>query len=227
MSKLELQQVIDIIKKSNYSLDTFPQYQFKPINTTHKLQLQEYSNKNIGNKTIEEIEKLRYLIDNKTKITSSIIERYKLTNEHYIYGIDKRDSFIRSLLYIIDNSLINYDKNEVDKFICSLRNKMGIELEKKKYYQIYNYRKCKYKKDNIKDTLLNNKIIEDDVKHYLADYFKLNIIVINSKLNTNYRIINQFSNIRGNCYLIEFENNIYQPILHNTDSIQYTKYHLF
>ena len=104
---------------------------------------------------------------------------------------------------------------------------MGLELEQKKYYQIYNYRKYKYKKDNIKDTLLNNKIIGDDVKHYLADYFKVNIIVINSKLNNNYRIINEFSNIRGNCYLLEFQNNIYQPILHDNNSIQYTKNKLF
>lgn len=226
MSKLELQQLIDITDKSNYSLDTFPQYQFKPTNTKYNIILKEFTNTNIGNKHLVE-EKLKYLIDNKTNITKTIIDRYQLTNQHYIYGIDKRDSFIRSLLYIIDNSLINYDKNDVDKFICSLRNKMGIELEKKKYYQIYNYRKHKYKKDNIKDTLLNNKIIEDDVKHYLADYFKVNIIVINSKLNNNYRIINQFSNIRGNCYLIEFENNIYQPILHDNNSIQYTKNNLF
>lgn len=226
MSKLELQQVINIINKSHNSLDTFPQYQFKPSNYIYKPQLKELTT-NIGNKTTEEIEPVKYLIDNRTKINTIIINRYQLTDQYYIYGIDKRDSFIRSLLYIIDNSLINYDKTDVDKFICSLRNKMGIELDKKKYYQIYNYRKYKYKKDNISDTLLNNKIIEDDVKHYLADYFKVNIIVINSKLNNNYRIINEFSNIRGNCYLLEFENNIYQPILNDIDSIQYTKSTLF
>ena len=226
MSKLELQQVIDIIKQSKYSLDTFPQYQFKSNHNIYQPQLKDLTT-NIGNKTLEESEPIKYLIDNKTKINNAIITRYQLTNQYYIYGVDKRDSFIRSLLYIIDNSLINYDKNDVDKFICSLRNKMGLELEKKKYYQIYNYRKYKYKKDNIKDTLLNNKIIGDDVKHYLADYFKVNIIVINSKLNNNYRIINEFSNIRGNCYLLEFQNNIYQPILHDTNSIQYTKNNLF
>ena len=101
---------------------------------------------------------------------------------------------------------------------------MGMELDTKKYFQVYEYRKHKYKKCDMKDNLLNYKPITDDILHYLADYFKINIIIINYKIQTNYRVINSFSNDRGNCYLIEFEDGLYQPILNsNGDNIQYNK----
>ena len=93
MSTLELHQVIDIIKQSNYLLDTFPQYQFKPNNTIYNVQLKDFTN-NLGNKNVKDIEidieKIKYVIDNKTNINTTIINRYQLTNQHYIYGVDKR-----------------------------------------------------------------------------------------------------------------------------------------
>ena len=50
------------------------------------------------------------------------------------------------------------------------------------------------------------------------------IFIINSRINTNYRIINEYSKDRGNCYLLEFDNSIYQPILHQSNNnIQYNK----
>ena len=76
----------------------------------------------------------------------------------------------------------------------------------------------------MKDVLLNYKKITNDVLHYFADYFKVNIIVINYKINTNYRVINNFCKDRGNCFLIEFENDLYQPILNkNGENIYYNK----
>ena len=218
MSKLELSQIISIINKNKYDIENFPNYTFEPQKKVYNLKLKDINFTNTNNS-----ETLTYTQDNKTNLNNVILERYKLTNEYYIYGIDKYDSFIRSVLYIIDNNLLNYSKPDVDKYITILKNKMGLELEKKKYYQIYNYRKHKYKKADMKDILLNNRKVDDSIKHYIADYFKINIIIINSKLHTNYRIVNDYSNIRGNCYLIEFDNNIYQPILNNNSSIQYSK----
>lgn len=160
----------------------------------------------------------------KTSLSKLIKDRYKLDDDYYQLGVEKRDNALKSALYIINPSLENENDLVVEKYINCLRNKMGIELDTMKYFQIFEYRKSKYKKANMKDTLLNNRPFTEDVLHYLADYFKVNIIVVNSKIPTNFHIINTFANDRGNCYLIQFEEGLYQPIVRKGgDSIQYNK----
>ena len=160
----------------------------------------------------------------KKPINKLIQDRYKLSDNYYHYGVDKRDNILKAALYVINPTLENENDLVVEKYINCLRNKMGMELDTKKYFQIFEYRKSKYKKANMKDILLNNRPLTEDVLHYLADYFKVNIIVINSKIPSNFHVVNTFAEDRGNCYLIQFEDGLYQPILlKGGDSIQYNK----
>ena len=179
----------------------------------------EYNKNNTMSREIKFLDK-----GNKAHISKIIQDRYKLGVEHYQYGVEKRDNLLKSALLVINPALEGESELNMEKYINCLRNKMGLELDTKKYYQIFEYRKSKYKKANMKDILLNNRPITEDILHYIADYFKVNMIVINSKISSNFHVVNTFANDRGNCYLIKFEDGLYQPILHkNGDSIQYNK----
>ncbi len=193
------------------------------------------SNDKIGDELLYFYKAVEYKKDNSSKIRVQFLDkgikkpinelikdRYKLSEHHYQYGVEKRDNLLKATMYIINPSLENENDLVVEKYINCLRNKMGIELDTKKYYQIFEYRKSKYKKANMKDILLNNRPFTEDTLHYLADYFKVNIIIINSKIPSNFHVVNNFANDRGNCYLIQFEDGLYQPILlKGGDSIQY------
>jgi len=220
-------------KMTNHNLKTYINKNYKS-NTTDidfpKLYIRNYKNKIDSElefyvKSLNTINtsNLHFLkLGEKIYLNDLIVKRFSLKNGCYQYGINKKDNALVALLYILDNSLINEDEMILNKYIYHLRNKMGMELDTKKYFQIYEYRKHKYKKCDMKDTLLNYKPINDDILHYFADYFKINIIIINHKIQTNYRVVNTYCKDRGNCYLIEFENNLYQPILNDLgDNIHY------
>lgn len=225
-------------KLSNHSLKSFIDEQFNPdeniyesfpklckkihINHSNNKELLYYIQSNNNNTTTTNMNFIE--CGDKSQINDIISNRYSLNNNWYQLGTNKKDNVLKSLLYILDNNLVNDDDIILEKYIYHLRNKMGLELDTKKYFQIYEYKKQKYKKCDMKDVLLNYKKITNDVLHYFADYFKVNIIVINYKINTNYRVINNFCKDRGNCFLIEFENDLYQPILNkNGENIYYNK----
>lgn len=222
MTQITLQKLYELIENNcPYTDLNFNEFNPKKTSEPVKSQLYDiYQQLTINtNKT-----NLLKLEQNQTKnIDQPHILKMLNNNSSYYMGMDNNDSLLKSILCIIDNNLL-FDKYlNLDKYCITLRNKLGMELDKNKYFQKFGYRKQKYNKQNMMDTLLNGKPINNDIIHYIADYFDINIISINSEYPNNYKYLNEYSDERGNCYVLNFNNN-YNPILNiNNDHIVYKK----
>lgn len=154
-------------------------------------------------------------------------------DEYYKYeNNNENNTLIMSLLGICNSEYLLYSNNEKKEIIKELINKMYDELDEKQYHKKFGYsRKKIFKKSLMKELLVNNNINIDDVnnnslKQYLADYFGVNIIIFifdnnNNYIGSNYYKYNQYINDTPSVMniLIEKSNNIYHPILKNSNTI--------
>ena len=171
-------------------------------------------------------------IDKKFNNKSKLNNFYDLILDNSLFykyeNTIKTNSIISSLLGICDETYLLYSDNEKNGVIKEVINKMYIDLDEKIIHKRFGYtRKKKFSKNILKELLLNNKIDfdnneNDNLKQYLADYFKLNIIILifdenNNYIGSNYFKYNNYvdSNPSLTNIIIEKSNNKYHPILKN------------
>ena len=171
-------------------------------------------------------------IDKKFNNKSKLNNFYDLILDNSLFykyeNTIKTNSIISSLLGICDETYLLYSDNEKNGVIKEVINKMYIDLDEKNNHKRFGYtRKKKFSKNILKELLLNNKIDfdnneNDNLKQYLADYFKLNIIILifdenNNYIGSNYFKYNNYvdSNPSLTNIIIEKSNNKYHPILKN------------
>lgn len=96
-------------------------------------------------------------------------------NDFYVIEHDNINSFIYSVLILVDENFISMD---IDKYIKTIRKKMACELMEKKFYQKFGYNK-KRQYRLLQPSLLNfEKPIDPIVYQYFADYFGINITIL-------------------------------------------------
>lgn len=134
---------------------------------------------------------------------SNILDKDK----YFIYVPNKKDSFIGSILSIIDMNYCSSSEQSKIKMIKEFREKIGFDIDT-------NFKKLNYKrnikKTDVQDILLNNKYTDNNTHIYIGDLINKNIIIIYGM--HEYRLINNFSNQRESIVLY-YKDGIYCPLL--------------
>lgn len=127
--------------------------------------------------------------------------------DYYIFKQNNKDSFIGSILSIIDVNFCSASYNSKAKLIKEFKHKIGFDIDKN--FKLLKYKK-KMKKDEIQGILLNNKITDENTHIYIGDLLNFNIIEI---INDNeYNTLNDFKKNRNNIILIR-DTYKYCPLL--------------
>jgi hypothetical protein len=128
---------------------------------------------------------------------------------YYIYGTPGKFSLYYSILNIVDSEFILKGSIHKEKMIDDCRNKLVYELDE--LYKKFNYKKKKFKKSAIKENLLNSKYFIPQVNTYIADYYNLCLLIIDTETYL-YSLVNDFSKDKEFIVMLR-KNNYYQPIL--------------
>lgn len=131
-------------------------------------------------------------------------------NNLYYVGVMKKCSFLHSILYISEIMYMSYPTSTKDTFIDSVFIKLYDSLND--YYSVKNYRKDGYIKEKMFKSLISSvKIIDRPLQRYIADYFQLNVIVIEPRYKKYYKC-SQTNSDFVTIFLLK-EGDIYQPVL--------------
>tara|TARA_Y100000991_G_scaffold199427_1_gene171133 strand:+ start:165 stop:1292 length:1128 start_codon:yes stop_codon:yes gene_type:complete len=128
-------------------------------------------------------------------------------NKYFIYVPNKKDSFIGSILSIIDIEYCSSSEQSKIKMIKEFREKIGFDIDKN--FKTLNYKR-KIKKSDVQDILLNNKYTDNNTHIYIGDLINKNIVIIYGM--HEYRLINEFDNKRSSIILY-YKEGIYCPLL--------------
>ena len=131
--------------------------------------------------------------------------------KYYIYGTPSQFSFYHSILLINQSDFILQGKIQKEKIIDDSRNNLVYELDD--FYKIKNYKTKKFKKSVIRDNLLNSKSFLPQVNTYIADYYNLCLLIIDTETYL-YSLINDYNKEKDFVIMLR-KNNYYQPILNS------------
>jgi len=128
---------------------------------------------------------------------------------YYIYGTPGKFSIYYSILNIVNSEFILKGSIHKEKMIDDCRNELVYKLDE--LYKKFDYKKKKFKKSAIKENLLNSKYFIPQVNTYIADYYNLCLLIIDTETYL-YSLVNDFSKDKEFIVMIR-KNNYYQPIL--------------
>lgn len=123
------------------------------------------------------------MMQKKKKNLNEVYKMYLDMNEYEKIEYKKENSFIKSVLSILDHNFMMYDEKEKNNQVKLLFNKLYEDLDEQGLDKKFGYiRKKDLKKSILKDILIKNKLDIDDIKYnnikqYIADYFGVNIIM--------------------------------------------------
>ena len=120
---------------------------------------------------------------------SSVLDRLnKLTeDEWYLLKPQKKehDKYYSSVCMILDDDYSVYKLRERGRIIKTLKTKMSVDLVENNLYRLYGYHHIRsFKKADLEDALIEDKINIDVTRRFLSDYFDINIYIINEESGT-------------------------------------------
>ena len=133
-----------------------------------------------------------------------------LGSNYYMFGVNKNNSFIISLLYIISKE---FKLKPTDKHESFSNELMGLLLnELPSYHRNNKYSQLGYKLSSIEDALKNN-VINSGVLCFLSDYYNINIIVLDYN-KEKYIIGKEYNDsINEKNVIIVLNESIYLPVV--------------
>lgn len=127
-----------------------------------------------------------------------------------VYGVPRANSFLMATMSIVKKDFIFYDnKKHKDDYIKDRKLQLAMCL--KDYFKENNYRLLGSRKGDMENELINENELGNANRWYIANYYKVNIIVLNL-VNKTF----QYVSSRNDEYPVVFmlhENDIYLPIL--------------
>ena len=138
--------------------------------------------------------------------------------KYYIMGTPSEFSFFYSLLSILDAEFLLEGKSQKDKIIDDLRNTLVYNLDT--FYTQNNYKEKRFKKSVIRDNILNSKHFLPQVIHYILDYHKMCLLVIDTETYL-YTLACDYHEDRDYIIMLR-KNNYYQPILNSEGKSKFT-----
>jgi len=159
----------------------------------------------------------------KINYDTKIIKEFEniLGKDKYKYQTECKDSYIESLLAIVDPQICIMTKLCKINMIKEFKNKIGLGIDEN--FKILNYKKNNKKKSNIQDILLNEKkILDDDTKKYILDILNIHALIINS--NREYLTLNDYDDKKRLAILFQNKNNYYPILSQNNSFISIIEY---
>ena len=114
----------------------------------------------------------------------------------------EKDSFIYCIISSIIPEFVSENVNNRNKKFISFKQRIAYDLDDKKYYETFNYKKL-FKKSEFQQKLLNNeKIFDYSIRKYISDYFHIDILIIyndllittNKTISKNFIILSYYHN---------------------------------
>ena len=152
-------------------------------------------------------------------------------NDFYIQGTRNTHSYLESIMLCVDSE---YQKYKILSKKTSginnnvLKTQQDISSEALTYIKdnatiksYYTKNRIKYKEIPQKLFKQNNADVDEDLKLFLADYYKVNILLINMS-NKKYRILNDYNTYERTLIFIEHKYK-YEPILSVNNSYDFLK----
>ena len=136
---------------------------------------------------------------------------FEKVNKYYIYGTPSNYSFYHSILLIMNSEFILQGKLAKEKIIDDSRTKLVFDLDEN--YVKFEYKKKRYTKSTIRENLLNSKIFLPQVNAYIADFYDVCLLIIDTETYL-YSLINDYDKDKKFVIMLR-KNNYYQPILNS------------
>ena len=134
----------------------------------------------------------------------------QLGSNYYLFGVNKENSFLISLLYVISKE---FKLKPVDKQLIFSKELLEILInELPSYFRNNKYANYGFKSTSIIENLQSNSI-DEGVLRYLYDYYNINIVVLDYN-NEKYLVGNDYNNNFNEKNVIIIKNeNIYLPLV--------------
>ena len=134
----------------------------------------------------------------------------QLGSNYYLFGVNKENSFIISLLYIISKE---FKLKSIDKQSIFSKELMEILInDLPSYFKNNKYSNYGFKMASIIENIQNNNV-DEGLLRYLYDYYNINIVVLDYN-NEKYLVGNDYNNNFNEKNVIIIKNeNIYLPLV--------------
>jgi len=133
------------------------------------------------------------------------------TDQYYIYGNRKTDSFLSSVLLGVKRDFILKNKRQRADYLRTIRKEMALILDSS--FKKNKYSKMKFKRTDMLDGLLNRDYFDNSNITYATDYFKINIIILN--LGDRTYLVPRYIEQSYKLLIIINDNDTYLPILNS------------
>jgi hypothetical protein len=134
----------------------------------------------------------------------------QLGSNYYLFGVNKENSFLVSLLYVISKE---FKLKQVDKQLSFSKELLELLVnELPNYFRNNKYSSYGFKMTSIIENLQTN-CIDEGVLRYLYDYYNINIVVLDYN-NEKYLVGDDYNNNFNEKNVIIIKNeNIYLPLV--------------
>jgi len=143
-----------------------------------------------------------------------IFEDFNMTT-YFKIGVSKKlDSFFHSFMTIIDSSFY-FNPIERRSFnINELKKKMLLDLSERNLLRTFNYSRKHWNMETFKKEFDNNHIVTEKTINYFQNYFNINIIIYEFKLNNFWLSVDELFNYnRDYILIIKYTDNDYEPVV--------------
>jgi hypothetical protein len=137
------------------------------------------------------------------------------TEKYYSFGVNKKLSFLDSCFMILDPNYTLHNHKKKLSIMNEFINHLNQQLDE--FYKKNTYRKKKCKKPNMKSKLDKYEVNDPMLYLYIADTFRINIIVLDLNANT----YNKMNYYNSDYYTLLFikQSDYYLPIIHTDNEI--------
>jgi len=200
---------------------------FKPHNNIKSTTLRNEFNqlcknkaesKNMEEKTLSLESKKIYLCrDNQVRDVPPILcPIFKNPKKLYLMGVPGKNSFIYSILNIMETDFLLKGPIQKEKSLDDFRNTIVYNLDD--IYKKNNYKKKRFNKGTLRENVLSSKVMLNQTINLISDYFEACLVIIDTETHL-YTIGNDFR--PGGKFIVMLrKNSYYQPIL-STDGNHY------
>lgn len=156
--------------------------------------------------------KLEFMPNQIMELPSQLYNILPESDVLYIYGVPRTDSFLMSIALIVNKNFLFFDnKKKKDDYIRDMKTQLTMYL--KDYFHEKNYRLLGIKRSDMEAELFNDNELSDFNRLYVADHYKINIVIINL-VNKTYQLASVW-NDKYPVVIMICENDVYLPVLNN------------
>ena len=141
-------------------------------------------------------------------------------SEWYIYGVKNPESFYKSFLLLSKIDFIIKNRIEMKNEIATFKREMAMKYED--YYKTLNYRKLKFKHNEMINNLTNiDNYTEFDALQFVADYNKINYIILDIvsekyiDIKYNDSLCDSLCNTSDFIIIVKYAANTYLPLMNS------------